>query len=450
MNLRTRITLFVVAAAAVGTLTLGSFSIAVLRQAQINSVDADLARIAAQIILNGADPVTEATLAVEDTARPMALGFIAPGTDLVWLNSIPGVNIATPSPEAIAMSQGTPKNTADDFRMFSVELQNGERLVLAASLSAITNEWKNNTQRTLLLWLPFNVMLAWLISISVTRDLQQVERLISAASDIASGEDVAVPTSGTTSEARTLAAALEQLVNSLQQALETERHSNERMQEFLGDASHELRTPLTVVKGYLELLDRPDGLDEQQRERALDRMRTETQRMEVLVNDLLLLAEIGSARPEDLSEVDLTGLVRVMAEDFRLLQPERTVTTNIEAGITVDAVASHLHRAIANAMANIRRHTPADAPVHVDLHRRADQVLLTIEDGGPGLAEDSYAKGIGHFQRFDKSRSRASGGSGLGMSIMAAVVQELGGDVQLRRSNLGGLALDFSLPVTRD
>ena len=450
MNLRTRIAASVVTAAAIGTLVLGSAAIALLKASQISSVDDALRVIAQQVASNPADPVSEATLAVDDSPIPVALGFVAPRTELVWLSTIPTMDVATPASATITAAQARPVSSADGFRLLAIALPDGAKLVLAASLNAINQESQNNFGRILWLWLPFNAALAFVVSRFVGRDIRHVEQLVSAASEIAAGADVAVPQSGSTSEARTLATALERLVLSLRQALVTERIANERMQEFLGDASHELRTPLTVIKGYLELLERPDGLDAQQRERALERMRTEAGRMEVLINDLLLLAEIGSTRAEDFSDIDLTGLVRVMAEDFRLLQPDRVVTTNIEAGVNVKAVASHMHRAIANAMANVQRHTPADAAVNIDLHHDVSEVVLTIEDGGPGLSDEHYAKGIGHFQRFDTSRSRATGGSGLGMSIMTAVVRELGGNIELRRSSLGGLALDFRLPYDRD
>lgn len=451
MNLRTRITAAVVATSAVGTLLLGGASIALLRSNQIGTIDENLRLLAAQALSNTKDSVSEASLAVDESAIPTALGFISAGTEPAWLRTLPNTNVAAPATTQVDAAVTSPVSTPDGFRLFAVRLQHGERLVFAASLSAVDQESRNNTMRLLLLWLPFNAALAGFISFFVSRNVRQMEQLVAAASEIAAGAaNVAVPQSGSTSEARTLADALDRLVLSLQEALRTERLANQRMQEFLGDASHELRTPLTVIKGYLELLERPDGLDAQQRDRAMDRMRTEAGRMESLINDLLLLAEIGSARTEDLVDVDLTGLLRVMAEDFQLLQPDRTVTTNIEAAVTVKAISSHLHRAIANAIANIRRHTPADAPVHIDMHATASEVQLTIEDGGPGLPPEQYQQGIQHFQRFDKSRSRATGGSGLGMSIIAAVTQELGGDVVLRQSRLGGLALHFTLPRSSD
>ena len=451
MNLRTRITAAVVATSAVGTLLLGSTAILWLKSSQIGVVDANLRDIARLTVANPSDPVSEATLAVDESQIPTALGFIVKDSEPAWLRTISNVDVAAPQHALVDAAAHNPTTTPEGFRLLSIPLENGERLLLASSLSAINQESRNNTLRLLLLYLPFNAALAAFVSFFVSRNIRHLEQLVVAASEIAAGAaNVAVPQSGTSSEARALAVALDSLVQSLQQSLESERAANQRMQEFLGDASHELRTPLTVVKGYLELLERPDGLDAAQRERAMDRMRTEAARMEGLINDLLLLAEIGSTQPEDLVDVDLTGLVRVLTEDFQVLQPARVVTTNIESGVTVKAISSHLHRAIANAIANIRRHTPEDAAVHVDLHGTNSHVLLTIEDGGPGLQPESYARGIAHFQRFDKSRSRATGGSGLGMSIIAAVMQELGGSVELRPSALGGLALDFTLPRTTD
>ena len=448
MNLRTRITAGVVATAAIGTLLLGSVAILGLRSAQVSDVDGYLQVVVEQARGGVGDPISEAVLTVDESDIPIALGFATDGIEAVWLRTIPAVDIAPPSREQLKRSLRDPITAPNNVRMVSILLPDGEYLIAAASLASIDREARNATFRLLWLWLPFNAALAALISFFVARDVRHMEQLVFAASNIAAGAaDVEIPQSGKTSEAKALASALDRLVLSLQQSLETERELNQRMQEFLGDASHELRTPLTVIKGYLELLEHPDALEGEHRERALERMRTEAARMELLVNDLLLLAEIGSTRDEDISEVDLTGLVRVLVDDLRALQPERAITTNIASDIVVQGVPSHVHRAIANAMANIRRHTPSDAPVNVDLYADGAMAHLTIEDGGPGLAPENYDRGIGHFQRFDKSRSRTSGGSGLGMSIMAAVIERLGGTIALRPSALGGLALDFTLPA---
>lgn len=447
MNLRTRITATVVAISAVGTMALGGLAIALLRNSQISTVDQNLAAMVQQVVDSTEDPISEATLAVDESPIPTALGFVALGSDTVWLRTLPSADVASPTRLFVLMAEDASRDTDDGYRIRTLELPDGEHLIFATSLNAIEQEAQNSIVRLLVLWLPFNAALAAVISYFVSRNVRQMEQLVAAASGIAAGLDVAIPTGSATSEARSLATALDQLVQSLQQALEVERDSNQRMQEFLGDASHELRTPLTVIKGYLELLERPNALEGEQRDRALDRMRSEAERMELLVNDLLLLAEIGSTADEDRTDVDLTALLRVASDDLRVLQRERTVTTNIEGGVVVRAVPSHLQRAVSNVLANIRRHTPEDAPVNIDLHRTPTSIRFTIEDGGPGLPVESYDRGISHFRRFDKARSRATGGSGLGMSIIAAVIKDAGGVVTLRRSRLGGLAMDFELPT---
>jgi signal transduction histidine kinase len=102
---------------------------------------------------------------------------------------------------------------------------------------------------------------------------------------------------------------------------------------------------------------------------------------------------------------------------------------------------------IQNIFSNIRRHTPATAPVLVQLRGKGKEIHLRIEDGGPGLPEDAYNKASYEFERFDRSRSRDTGGSGLGLSIIAAIVKEHSGSISLSKSALGGLAIHIQLPI---
>jgi K+-sensing histidine kinase KdpD len=104
-----------------------------------------------------------------------------------------------------------------------------------------------------------------------------------------------------------------------------------------------------------------------------------------------------------------------------------------------------MRRLIQNILNNISRHTPAGAPVLIHLSRSGKETLLTMEDGGPGLPESSYRDGIELLNRFDTARSRETGGSGLGLSIIAAIVHEHGGALSLRKSTLGGLAVEINL-----
>ena len=220
-----------------------------------------------------------------------------------------------------------------------------------------------------------------------------------------------------------------------------------RMQEFLGDASHELRTPLTVIKGYVEMLSKGQISDVEMQGRAFDRVNSEIGRMEGLIHDLLLLAELGESAVRNQEVLDLSAILRAHSDDFATLHPARKVEIEISDNLEVLALKEYLSRFIQNALGNIARHTPLDVPVRITLTRIGRNIHLAIEDGGPGLPQGAYRDKLRTLNRFDKSRSRENGGSGLGLSIMAAVVEKIGGEFYLRPSQLGGLAVIVTLPI---
>lgn len=223
-----------------------------------------------------------------------------------------------------------------------------------------------------------------------------------------------------------------------------------RMQAFLGDASHELRTPLTVIKGYVEMLSKGMMTAEEDKARAYSRVNTEIGRMETLIHDLLLLAELGESAQRENESLDLSELIQAHGQDFATLYPEREVELEITSQISITGVRDYYSRFIQNALNNIARHTKADVPVRISLKRSGRMARLTIEDGGKGLPETAYRENIQSLHRFDKSRSRESGGSGLGMSIMAGVIAKSGGQLTLRKSELGGLAVVADIPTYRE
>jgi signal transduction histidine kinase len=222
------------------------------------------------------------------------------------------------------------------------------------------------------------------------------------------------------------------------------------MQEFLGDASHELRTPLTVIKGYVEMLSKGQLTQDSDKARAFDRVGTEITRMESLVRDLLLLAELGESGTRDIERIDFSEIIKAHGADFMTLNPQRKVTLAIADEISIEASRDYISRFIQNALANIVRHTATDDSVKISLTNQGKYAQLVIEDAGPGLPESAYKEDIRSLNRFDKSRSRDKGGSGLGMSIMSAVIQKLDGTFSLRKSELGGLAIVVVLPVSKD
>jgi signal transduction histidine kinase len=223
-----------------------------------------------------------------------------------------------------------------------------------------------------------------------------------------------------------------------------------RMQAFLGDASHELRTPLTVIKGYVEMLSKGLMSNESDKERAFSRVNSEIGRMEMLIHDLLLLAELGESAQRESEVIDLSEVVSSHVGDFAAINPERNVQLDVEGEIRIVGVRDYFSRFIQNALNNISRHTDSNVEVKVTLNKSGKIAQLIIEDGGKGLPDSAYLEKIQSLNRFDKSRSRENGGSGLGMSIMAAVIAKSGGELSLRKSNLGGLAVVAEIPTYRE
>jgi signal transduction histidine kinase len=172
--------------------------------------------------------------------------------------------------------------------------------------------------------------------------------------------------------------------------------------------------------------------------------------METLIHDLLLLAELGESAQRENEPLDLSELLQAHGQDFATLYSERRVDLEITSQISITGVRDYYSRFIQNALNNIARHTEPDVSVRISLTRTGKSARLSIEDGGKGLPESAYRENIQSLHRFDKSRSRESGGSGLGMSIMAGVIAKSGGQLTLRKSELGGLAVVADIPTYRE
>jgi signal transduction histidine kinase len=337
--------------------------------------------------------------------------------------------------------------TLPGFRVRSVFIGGGDYLMVAGSTSQINQQGQHLIREVALTGLLVALVMMVLARLVMRKDLSTMERLIGYASDVAKGDDQGqIPPSVGSRDVRELQAALATMVVSLHQRIAIETRSVEAMQQFVGDASHELRTPLTVIKGYNELLTNPT-INEEQRTRAVERVRREVDRMDALVADLLLSAEAREA-PHHLSRlVDLSTLVSTRSDEFVSDHPERVVTRDIEPGLSIRGREDLIDRLITNCFSNIIRHTAKEAAVRVRLRREGADALLVIEDGGTGLPE--YGVRPQRFRRFDESRSRETGGSGLGMSIMADIAEGLGGSMTTSKGTLGGLALTFRFAIER-
>ena len=216
------------------------------------------------------------------------------------------------------------------------------------------------------------------------------------------------------------------------------------MQTFIRDASHELRTPITVIKGYFQIMRKKQLANEPLDLDQLDRIDSEVNRMTEIISDLLFITELDQVREDTKSKLDLSAIVSEQINDLKLLQPERTVQATIEERIQIEASKKYIDQIFVNIFSNLKRHTPANSEVLILLKKDSGKVSFVIEDNGPGLPEEFYRQGIQAFQRFDKSRSRETGGSGLGMTIIGKSVEKVGGKISLSKSKSGGLKITIT------
>ncbi|WNV89231.1 ATP-binding protein [Umezawaea sp. Da 62-37] len=244
--------------------------------------------------------------------------------------------------------------------------------------------------------------------------------------------------------------ALNRMLGHIGNAL-TARHATEtRVRQFVADASHELRTPLAAIRGYAELTRRSKAEVPPEIAHAMSRVESEADRMTVLVQDLLLLARLDAGRPLDDTEVDLTRLVLDAVSDTRISAQNHNWQLELPAEpVTVRGDADRLHQVLTNLLTNARTHTPPGTTVTTGLSvSPAHGVELTVTDNGPGINPELLPNVFERFARGDSSRSRAAGSTGLGLSIVSAVVTSHGGTVGVA-SEPGKTRFTVRLPIRR-
>jgi two-component system OmpR family sensor kinase len=275
----------------------------------------------------------------------------------------------------------------------------------------------------------------------VARTALQVSKLPLATGEVSIPDRVDDPAPGT--EVGQVAEAFNHMLEHIEAAL-SERHAGEKeLRRFVADASHELRTPVAVVRSHAEYAQRTGGDQSDAVTGALERIVAESDRMGVLVDNLLLLARLDAGRPLGREPVDLTRVTLDAARDaqiagstheWRLELPDEPVT------VTGDDYA--LHQALANLLANARTHTPPGTTVTVRLEADGTRgVMLSVADDGPGIAPELQPR---VFERLVHG-SAAHGGSGLGLSIVAAIVAAHGGTIRLD-STPGRTVFEVDLP----
>jgi two-component system OmpR family sensor kinase len=346
-----------------------------------------------------------------------------------------------------------------DYRATAAMTRDGGTLVVTAlSLKATQNTLLGVAGVTGGMVLLTLVAASWAGVVVIRRSLKPLNRVAATATRVSELEldrgevqlAQRVPDGDTDprTEVGQVGAALNRLLDHVGSALEARHASEMHVRQFVADASHELRTPLAAIRGYAELSRRSRQPVPDEISHVLRRVESEALRMTALVEDLLLLARLDAGRPLAHDPVDLTMLVVDAVSDAHAAGPQHDWQLDLpEDPVTVTGDGQRLHQVLANLLANARTHTPEGTRVTVGVRAKDGAAAMWVSDAGPGIPNELQPHIFERFARGDSSRSRAAGSTGLGLSIVHAVVTAHGGRVWVQ-SVPGRTDFTVLLPLT--
>ncbi len=288
----------------------------------------------------------------------------------------------------------------------------------------------------------------WLITLSL-KPLLEVE-VIAAA--IADGDlSARLPEIQSKTEIGRLTKSLNTMLGRIEESFEQKNASESKLRRFVADASHELRTPLTAIRGFAELHRQGAVSGTEKTKELVGRIEKESIRMGSLVEDLLLLARMDEARPHSLEPVDLTHLIKESVASALAAGPDHPIALEVPADLYVLGDNKRIHQALGNLLANARTHTPSGTSIKVSAATSDLETTVAVEDSGPGLSESDQERIFERFFRVDPSRARHAGeGSGLGLSIVDAVMKAHGGSVSVESEIGKGSTFTLHFPINSE
>jgi two-component system, OmpR family, sensor kinase len=327
-------------------------------------------------------------------------------------------------------------------------------VVVARPVSSLNNQVRGVVVAELITGGALLLLLAiggrWLIG----RGLAPLGDMASTAHRITSRGDLTarMPEADEHTEVGRLGWAINTMLDRIQYAFGARLQSEQKVRQFAADASHELRTPLTTIRGYAELY-RQGALGPDQLPDAMRRIEQEAERMSTLVAELLELARLDRPTSLDLAEADLSAVVRDAAADARAVEPERPVQAEAPPGLIAVVDEARIRQVLANLLANVREHTPAQTPVAVRLAPVRGGVVLEVADAGQGMPAADAARAFDRFHRGERpdpagQNGSGGGGSGLGLAIVQAIAMAHGGQATLESWPGKGTRVRVWLPST--
>jgi two-component system OmpR family sensor kinase len=291
------------------------------------------------------------------------------------------------------------------------------------------------------------ILAGWIIT---RRGMRVVDHMVADAEHVASGNlGHRITAADPRTEMGLLSLALNRMVSRLTDAITQRDRQHERLRQFVADAGHELRTPLTAIGGYVQLYQSGATPPGEKLDRAMSRIGSENARLAKLVDDLMVLSRLDEEVGGDRELVELTQLARDAVDDAEVADPTHPITLQASKPLTVVANEGQLRQVLVNLLTNARVHTPQDTAIDVSVTEHHGWAVLRVADHGPGIPAEHRQKVFDRFYRADPSRSRATGGSGLGLSIVSSIVAAHGGQIRLESEPGQGTAIEVRLPVAR-
>ena len=370
------------------------------------------------------------------------------------LNAAPISNYLTGLLPAEVASHGEKPFTIDapgaDFRVIARALPNNAGTVVAAqSLSDLDRTTSRLGYLFALIGLALLLLIALAARTVIKVSLRPLEDAEKTAEEIAAGNlSARMPEANPTTEVGRLVTSLNVMLARIEDAFAVRSESENKLRRFVADASHELRTPITAIRGFSELHRQGAVTGEKETTELIGRIENESMRMGSLVEDLLLLARLDQAREMKSKPVDINKVVEDAVISARAAGPEHPVTVNSssdELFTLGDEV--RIYQVVANLLANARAHTPIGTPITVSVTSSNAGVEISVADKGPGLSSEDQKRIFERFYRADSSRVRTGpDGSGLGLSIVDAVMRAHGGSVSVQSTPGEGATFTLLFP----
>lgn len=460
LSLRARLMIGVIALAAIGLVSADAVTYASLRSFLVHRVDSTLAadeHVGGGPGGLGRGPGPPGVVRQFRSADGTRVFATFPG------QAPPGQTSSSPRlPGKISLA-AAPAGSPDTVRYFSVPAATGAgrfrvrasldgganvMIVLATSLHDVDATLHRLLLIELLVTASVLAALALLGLWVVRAGLRPLEAIGSTAARIAAGDlTQRVERADERTEVGRLGLALNAMLHQIESAFKEREASERRLRRFVADASHELRTPLAAVRAYSELFARGASEHPADLARSMTGITRESERMSLLVEDLLLLARLDEGRPLEQTPVELADIVSEAVETANLVEPDRRIDAELDSAVVLGD-RDRLRQVVDNLLANVRAHTPPGTPAHVTLSRSNGSASVVVADSGPGMSQEQVAHVFERFYRTDGSRARASGGVGLGLSIVSAVAEAHGGSVSATSRPGEGATFRIELPLS--